>query len=282
MSDDTNSMSGTDYEKLTHLLVDRIARRSPVATTRLEHNVVLPGKASAHQIDVLWEFTAASGHPHRIIFECRRKSRNLEQNDALAFKGVVDEVAFESIPTTGVMVHVKGFQIGAKRVAETYGVIILELRTPNDKDVKGRATAIRVSMVARVSVVRDLDIQATELLSDALQGPVLNLGLEVEKPNGQRVGVLELLQAGEIDLSSSELTPPHRVDRIFEPPVILTVEGKPAARVGRISATVGEEQGDPFEFTVGGRERLAWMVKDTLSGDSAWFTMDGSMYLNES
>jgi hypothetical protein len=286
MGDDATSMSSTEYEELTQLLVDRIAQRSPVTTTRLEHDVKLPGRATSHQIDVLWEFTTGSGVPHRVIFECRFKGgntgRKLEQNDALAFKGVVDEVGHESIPTTGVMVHLTGYQRGAKKVADTYGVIILELREPNDKDVAGRLMAIQVSFSARVPVVKDLHLDVSETLSDALQAPVLNYSLEVEDAGGQRLSVMDLLQEGEISSLEDEVTPLHRVTRSFDPPVILMADGEPVARVCSISATVGEEQGDPFDFTVGGRERLAWMVKDTLGGARAWFTEDGKMHLNES
>ena len=282
MGEDTSSMDSTEYEKLTHALVERIAERSRLKTTRLEHNVQLPGRASPHQIDVLWEFTTASGHPHRIIFECRRKSRSLEQNDALAFKGVVDEVSWESIPTTGVMVHVKGFQLGATKVASTYGLIILEMRNPSDKDVQDRVMAIRVAMTVRVPVVKDLDFKITELLSDALNEPVLNLGLEVEAADGQRCRVLDVLKEGEIDLSSSELTPLHPVTREFNPPVVLLVEGAPTAKIRSVSATVGEVHGDPYDFTIGGRERLAIMVKDTLAGDRAWFSDDGKIYFTDS
>lgn len=282
MVDSTGSMSSTEYEQLTRTLVERIAERAPVTTNRLEHNVVLPGRASAHQIDVLWEFTAESGHRHRIVFECRRKSRSLEQNDALAFKGVVEEVGYGSIPTTGVMVHVTGFQRGSRKIAETYGLIILEIRTPTDADVEGRLMKIRISATGRVPVFKEWHVDPSELLSDALNAPVLNHALEIEEPSGRRVSVLDLLQDNEIAPMTAPLTPLHRVTRQFDPPVVLLVHGQPAAKVRSISATVGEELTDPFDLTVGGRERLAWMVKDVLGGDRAWFTNDGKMHLTES
>ncbi|MEU6408255.1 hypothetical protein [Microbispora sp. NPDC046933] len=278
----TSSMTSTEYEKLTRLLVRRIAERSPVTTTRLEHNVVLPGRASAHQIDVLWEFTVQSGHAHRVIFECRRKSRSLEQNDALAFKGVVEEVGYDSIPTTGVIVHLTGFQLGARKIADTYGLIILEMRTPSDKDVSGRVMEIHISMTGRVPVIRDIGMDVSVLLSDALSGPVLNRALEIEEPGGRRVSVMDLLQDSELHPMAEPPTPLHRVTRRFDPPVVLTVSGRPAAEVRSISATVGEELTDPFDCTVGGRERLAWMVKNALGGKRAWFTHDGEVRVTES
>ncbi|MCX0241862.1 hypothetical protein [Streptomyces drozdowiczii] len=281
MADDSSSMNSTEYEKLTQLLVERIAARAPVATTRLKHNVVLPGRASAHQIDVLWEFTVESGHAHRVIFECRRKNRSLEQNDALAFKGVVEEVGFESTPTTGVMVHLTGFQLGARRIADTYGLIILEMRTPTDKDVDGRLMKIHISMTGRVPVVKDVGMDVSALLSDALNGPVLNHSLEIQEPSGRRVSMMDLLQDGELNPMTEPLTPLHRVTRQFEPLAVLTVSGQPAAEVRSISATVGEELTDPFDWTIGGRERLAWMVKNALGGERAWFTHDGKVHVTD-
>jgi len=280
MADDTSSMDSTEYEVLTRLLVDRISQRSPVTTTRLDHNVVLPGRASPHQIDVLWEFTTEGGALHRIIFECKHRTGALEQNDILAFKGVIEEVSYKSVPTAGVMVHLTGYQLGARKIADTYGVIILELRSPNEKDVKERLMSFRLSFTARLPVVKNWHFDFSEFLSDALDIPVLNYALEVEY-DGQRHRALDLLKNGEI-IVGSELTPLHPVIRSFDPPAILLVDGQPAARIRSISATVGEEQGDPFDFTIDGRKRLAWMVKDTLGGARAWFTRDGNIFFSES
>ncbi|MFB7592814.1 hypothetical protein [Streptomyces sp. NPDC056169] len=81
---------------------------------------------------------------------------------------------------------------------------------------------------------------------------------------------------------SEPLTPLHRVTRQFDPPAVLLVSGQPAARVCTISATVGEELADSFDLSVGGREWFAWMMKDVLGGERAWFTADGNLHLAES
>lgn len=197
MSDDSRPMDWNDYEILTRDLVERISTLSPVVTTRLERDVTLPGRASPHQIDVLWEFRTPTGATQRIIFECKhRASSSLEQTDMLAFKGVVDEVAFNSIPTTGVMVHLKGYQEGAQKVADTYGVIILELRRPNEVDLKCRLTTFEFLVVPRWPRAKDWQFQPTEVLSDALSHPVLDESVEVEDAEGRRQGVKDLLLHG--------------------------------------------------------------------------------------
>jgi hypothetical protein len=278
MTEDSRPMGSTEYENLTRDLVQRISDLSPLATTRLEHNVILPGRASQHQIDVLWEFATPTGAAQRIIFECKHRTGSLEQNDMLAFKSVVEEVACDSIPTTGVMVHLTGYQRGAKNIADTYGVIILELRSPDEDDLKGRLATFEVLVVQRWPVARNWRFDLRELLSDALGGPVLDEAVEVEDAIGHRQKVKDLLLRGEI-IPGSELTPLHRVTRDFDPPALVLVDGQPAGRATSISATVGEEQADPLAFTIDGRKRLAWMVKATLGGARAWFATDGQVYL---
>jgi hypothetical protein len=180
------------------------------------------------------------------------------------------------------MVHLTGYQLGARKVAETYGLIILELRDPSDKDVASHVIGIKVSFTGVVPMVSDLHLDVSEMLSEsALAGPVLNHSLEVEDADGQRTSVIRLLTDGELTSPAGEVIPKHQVTRSFNPPASFTVNGETAAKVRAISATVWAEKGDPFDFTVGGRERIAWMVKDTLGGTRAWFAIDGKIYPNQ-
>jgi hypothetical protein len=75
MTEDSRPMGSTEYERLTRDLVQRISDLSPLATTRLEHNVVLPGRASPHQIDVLWEFTTPTGAAQRNHLRVQAQNR---------------------------------------------------------------------------------------------------------------------------------------------------------------------------------------------------------------
>jgi hypothetical protein len=239
MTDDESPMTSVEYERLTRDLIERISSRATVATTRLEHNVQLPGRATPHQIDVVWEFTNDSGASHRVIFECKNRGRNLEQNAVLAFRGVMEEVGFQSVPTTGVIVHLTGYQSGARKVAETYGVVILELRDPLDKDVSDRVMGVRVSFTGIVPRLSNLQVDETEVLSStALSGPVLDSGLQVEDSAGRQMSVVRILTDGESMTPTGETVPEHRVTRSFDPPATLLVGEEPAARIRAISATV--------------------------------------------
>lgn len=113
-------------------------------------------------------------------------------------------------------------------------------------------------------------------MEDATQSLVQawSTDIEIENVDGHRSPVVGLMLAGELSPSSEEATSMHRVVRSFDPPKVLVVEGKRVLSVAAIAAIVGEVEADPFDVRVGGRERLAWMLKNTLNGVRAWFTDD--------
>ena len=60
---------------------------------------------------------------------------------------MIDDIS-DGIQTTGVMVTRTGYQAGAKRVADTYGLIVVELRVPTPEDTRDRLLKVRVEVVA--------------------------------------------------------------------------------------------------------------------------------------
>lgn len=271
-------LSSAEYEQRTRRLVECISERSLVSTTRLTRDIRLQGRATRHQVDVLWEFTAG-GARHRVLLECRRYRTSLKQKDVLAFKGVIDDLHDPEVVTTGVMVTATGYQSGAQAVADTYGIVIVELREPTDADLVGRALRIRVTISARSPFVRDIEVQPADPL-DAARIKAWNDELELEV-DGQRHPLNDVMLRGELAALRELATPAHRVVRHFAPAASLLIEGRPAFDVVAVAATVGEQEMDPFDVTVGGRDRFAWMVKDTLQGTHAWFTQDGQVHLTD-
>ncbi len=137
-------MTATEYELLTHRLMTLISKRSPLQTTRLEHDITLTGRSGPNQIDVIWEFLTPDGSPRRVIVECRKYRSPLKRQAVFAWRGVVDDLDSPDMPTLGVMVTITGYQSGAQRVADTYGVVILHLREPTGQDVEHRLMEIRL------------------------------------------------------------------------------------------------------------------------------------------
>jgi hypothetical protein len=277
------SKPGDDYEQAVHELVGRLAIRAAVETTRLDHNVVVAGRATPNQIDVLWDFNDAAGQQHRVVFEARVRGRPVEQKDLHAFRSVVEDIQDVERPVVGVMVTTTGYQAGAKRIAETYGLLVLELRLPTEVDLDGRVTAISFILNVAVPVIENLTIEAIEVLDgQALEERApwdpLEVGLKDNEPLIRLEQVLVEGELGSLEIPSSL----HLVRRVFDPPATLFLDRKRVATVGAVSATVGSSAAPPVTFTVGGIEGLALMLRDALSGARLWFAQDGHIWSTDS
>jgi len=76
------------YEDLTRHLIGRLGELRGVSSLRLERNVVIQGKATHHQIDVIWQFkVAGSDQVQTVLFECRHYRSALKR--LIPFQGVV-------------------------------------------------------------------------------------------------------------------------------------------------------------------------------------------------
>jgi hypothetical protein len=265
------------YEELTQELMGRVGAADGVSTVRLERNVPLTGRATENKIDVLWEFRDDADRLVRLIFECRSYKRRITQQALHSWRSIVDDVAEPGIDTIGVMVTTKGYQAGAQRVADTYGIVICELRAPSEADLAGRVHTVRVQLVARLPQVTDLEVKATEKLGPDLDfnGPLGEFFLDLDDGTTEALG--DLLLRGELASLEEPPTVSHRVTRSFPSPAVLRRLAEPIARVSEISATVSEEESEPTVFETGMR-RIAWMLGNTLTGSRIWFARDGGIW----
>lgn len=265
------------YEEVTEELIGRLGAANGVTTLGLKRDVLLGGRATHNRIDVLWEFERASGQRVRVLFECRSYARRINQQALHSWRSVVDDVAEPGIETIGVMVTTTGYQSGAQRVADSYGIGILELRVPTERDLANRVHAIRLEFVARTPQVRDVAIDAIEQLGEdsTVSGALGEFVLNFE--DGTRELLMDHLLRGELAPLAEPPTKPHRVTRTFASPVLLRHGEKSLARVVAIRATVGEVQGAPAVVEETAAE-IAWMLVDTLTGSHAWFAVDGRIW----
>lgn len=279
---DQGRPSADEYELLTQSIVRKLTADAPVRTLRVDQDVQLAGQATRHAIDVMWEFED-SRKRHLVLFECRSYKRPLVQSAVLAWKGVVDDVSAVQGTCEGVMCTTTGYQRGARAVADTYGVVILELRSPTDSDLAGRAVTIHIDLQMRMPFVRDIRFHAVEILDAGQEGRTgaIAADIQVEREGGERRSIHDVLLAGETGPLGSPAVPAHVVSREFDPPVTLIIENEPTARIVRVEAIVGEHVPEPHRITVGGRDTLAWMLKNTLDGTHAWFTTDGRHHVTD-
>lgn len=130
----------TEYEILTKDIYETLLKEDGVSVD-VRHNVVVQGKALQHQIDVYWEYKVA-GVLHKVAIECKNYNSNVSIAKVRDFYGVLSDIG----NINGIMVSKMGFQSGAKDFAEYYGINLMELREPTEKDWTGRLKSINVDL----------------------------------------------------------------------------------------------------------------------------------------
>jgi hypothetical protein len=230
---DTAPPEWRSYEELTQELVGRLGSAHGITTVRLERDVLLRGRATENRIDVLWEFQRASSQLVRILFECRSYARRINQQGLHSWRSVVDDVAEPGIETIGVMVTTTGYQSGAQRVADSYEIVILELRTPTERDLANRWRSVRIELVARMPQVTNLAVDATEQLGpgSTVNGALGEFVLDFN--DGTSELLMDHLLRGELTSLAEPPTAPHPVTRTYTSPVLLRQTDEPVARVLR-------------------------------------------------
>lgn len=89
-----------------------------------ETNVTLQSVRSSHDVDVVVRFERA-GIAHLWVVECKDYSRSVEKEKPLALRTVVDDVGADR----GFLLCEKGFQRGAREVAEKTNITVTSLAT---------------------------------------------------------------------------------------------------------------------------------------------------------
>ncbi len=265
---------------VVHGIMRQLSKRAGVDTTRLEHDVAVPGWATTNQIDVLWDFTDAAGRKRRVVFEARDHKSPIKQGSLHAFRSVVDDIQTEDRPVDGVMVTTTGYQSGAKRIAETYGLLVLELRQPTPDDLANRLESIVITINPVVPVVDDLGIEVIEMLDpEAWQNrdPWAPLEVKQEASAQALLPLQRILTDGELGTFEAPRAL-HWVQRVFDPPATLMLNHKPVATLHAVTATVGSSAAPSVTVTVGGLETVAWMLRDALTGARLWFGEAGEIW----
>lgn len=154
--------TGKKYEKLTQYIFSQIVNQTQVANIDVQHDVILKGKTTSHQIDVYWEFELG-GIKYSAIIQAKDWATKVKQSDMLAFKGVLDDLPSG---TKGIYVSRSGYQSGAIEVAEANGISIYELRPPKDEDWDGYIKKITLTFESRTPVFRNIEIILDKKWSD--------------------------------------------------------------------------------------------------------------------
>ena len=128
----------TEYEKFAQEIYQGLINAEGIHTIDVKHNIKLTGKSGQeHQIDVYWEYEIA-GVKHKVAIECKNYNSAVPIGKVRDFYGVLSDLT----NVVGIMVTKVGYQEGAKKFADSYGINLKELRTPNEED--GRVGEIEI------------------------------------------------------------------------------------------------------------------------------------------
>lgn len=151
-----NMNNDIEYELLTKSIYEALLHNDGV-TAEVKHNVILNGKATKHQIDVYWEYKIADTL-FRVAIECKNYNSRVTIGKVRDFHGVLNDIG----NIQGIMVSKKGFQNGAKKYAELYGINLKEIREPEDADWKGRIKTIVMKLHMITTHIRERKINIDE------------------------------------------------------------------------------------------------------------------------
>lgn len=126
----------TEFERFTQRVYQKLVNNDVLKPTIVQHNVKLKGKSGCeHQIDVYWEYEIA-GNKHRVAIECKNYDSLVPIGKVRDFFGVIQDLN----GVRGIMVSSQGYQEGAKKFADFYGISLKELRRPSWNESIGTIT----------------------------------------------------------------------------------------------------------------------------------------------
>ncbi|MBO7111917.1 MAG: restriction endonuclease [Bacteroidaceae bacterium] len=122
--------NNTEYELFTQEVYQLLATYTGLVSSSVRHNVKLKGKSGQeHQVDVYWEYHK-DGEVHRVAIECKNYNQKISIGRVRDFFGVLYDVG----NIKGIMACKEGYQDGAKKFADYYGISLMELRVPKDEE----------------------------------------------------------------------------------------------------------------------------------------------------
>ena len=118
----------TEYELFTQEVYKLLGQSGWLEASSVQHDVKLKGKSGQeHQVDVYWEYKK-DGVVHRVAIECKNYNQKIPIGRVRDFFGVLYDVG----NIRGVMACKEGYQDGAKKFADYYGISLKELWAPKD------------------------------------------------------------------------------------------------------------------------------------------------------
>ena len=156
----------TEFEHFTQQVFQKLVKNDVLKPTTVQHNVKLKGKSGCeHQIDVYWEYEIA-GNMHRVAIECKNFISLVPIGKVRDFFGVLHDLN----NVRGIMVSSKGYQEGAKKFADFYGISLKKLRRPSrDESIGSITTTVHADIRHTLFLIDECWIAEHNLSLDRLR-----------------------------------------------------------------------------------------------------------------
>jgi len=270
----------TDYEKFTQEIYQTLIKAQGIDTIDVKHDVKIEGKSGQeHQIDVYWEYEIA-GFKHKVAIECKNYNSVVSIGKVRDFCSVLSDLT----NVNGIMVTKIGYQSGAKKFGDFYGINLKELRLPIEKDWKGKIRTIefqtkivmpnikqRIPLFDNDWIKQNVILPENGQMTYSLQG----MANEIKIVNG----------AGEVITDFHELDNkvPHEWDAVTGLEHIYTFEEAyiDVQPLGRLKITgvkyTYDVETETNNSKIDALETTKAILKDAITGEIRFFKKDGNV-----
>lgn len=275
MSDDTTPKfnNGKDYEIFVQQVYQFLHAAQHVTDIDIQQDVLLQGNSRKRQIDVYWEFTLA-GVRYQTAVECKDYATPVEAEKIEAFATALHDLG----NIRGIFASREGFQKGAIAVARQYGIQLMEIRRPEDKDWGGRIKTIVLLIDLRI-LHGDPEV-AIEVDKDWADKNHIEISTGRNIFNGQKTFVEYQGTQKSIERYVNMVPRDKEGDNlhhIFDlPGALLVNEDGSRIRINRLTVTYGVRHYHD-KTVIDGSQIVQAVVKNVISGQSQVIKINGDV-----
>ena len=269
------------YEKFAQEIYQTLLDSEDIKPTEVQHNVDLVGRSGCkHQIDVYWEYEIA-GVIHRVAIECKNyNTSNISIGRIRDFFGALTDIG----NINGIFVCKKGYQSGAIKFADFYGVNLKELRVPIESDWTGRVQTIQINLSTLHFNIKQ---RLTEFDNDWFKANFPTPSSEQRfqiKGNNNEILINNKDGNKITDLYELDHKLPHmwknELDKVHEykwDDAYIDVEGLGAIKISSLKYVYDVQISEPKEIIISGKDTAKAILKDVKTGAIKFFDTKGNI-----
>lgn len=197
--------TGIKYEHLAQEIYEEILKSEGINTIKVQHNVILKGKTTNHQIDVYWEYKIANSI-FSMVIQAKDWKKPVPKKEMLAFVEIIKDLP---TGTKGVFISKSGYQSGAIQVAKANGIDIYVLKEADSNDFNDKMMKLKLNICLKTPVYKDLKIKVNKNKNSNINENELciqrdTIVYEKNKEKTFNQIILELCEKNEEDIKKCE------------------------------------------------------------------------------